>query len=71
MYKTCDFVMILAKDTVQLTQNKHIPRSAEFDAILCSRSRLGIPLEIMGRIPGVIRAELARNVGITPVQLAE
>ncbi|KAH3770396.1 hypothetical protein DPMN_171681 [Dreissena polymorpha] len=29
------------------------------------------PYEIMGRIPGVIRAELARNVGITPVQLAE
>ena len=25
----------------------------------------------MGRIPGVIGAELARNVGITPVQLAE
>jgi len=29
------------------------------------------PYEIMGRIPGVIGAELARNVGITPVQLAE
>ncbi|KAH3877181.1 hypothetical protein DPMN_001040 [Dreissena polymorpha] len=28
--------------TVQLTQNKHIPRSAEFDAILCLQSRLGI-----------------------------
>ncbi|KAH3689156.1 hypothetical protein DPMN_191643 [Dreissena polymorpha] len=27
---------------VQLTQNKHIPRSVESDAILCSRSRLGI-----------------------------
>ena len=27
--------------------------------------------EIMGRIPGIIGAELARNVGITPVQLAE
>ncbi|KAH3817975.1 hypothetical protein DPMN_119560 [Dreissena polymorpha] len=28
--------------TVQLTQNQQIPRSAEFDDINCSRSRLGI-----------------------------
>ncbi|KAH3859291.1 hypothetical protein DPMN_102009 [Dreissena polymorpha] len=29
-------------NTVQLTQNQQIPRSAEFDDINCSRSRLGI-----------------------------
>ncbi|KAH3739226.1 hypothetical protein DPMN_045875 [Dreissena polymorpha] len=31
-----------ANNTVQLTQNQQIPRSAEFDDINCSRSRLGI-----------------------------
>ncbi|KAH3702101.1 hypothetical protein DPMN_077103 [Dreissena polymorpha] len=33
---------LLRDTTVQLTQKKHIPRSAESAAILCSRSRLGI-----------------------------